>query len=86
MRILKIYLIKIFVDKININIKTMKENKMRAKVNRLTIILDDDEDLYNFLEILYYYKDYCFEHPEIQEYELDRIKIADNLINILKNN
>lgn len=59
---------------------------MRATVNKLTITLDSDEDLYNFLEILYYYKDYCYDHPEIQGYEIDRIKIADKLIGILKNN
>lgn len=57
---------------------------MRVQINQLTIVLDDEEDLYNLLEILYYYKDYCFENPKLQKFQTDKIKFADKLIDVLK--
>ena len=59
---------------------------MRSTLNRITIVLEND-DIYNLWDILSFYKDYCAEHPErVDAVSLGKKELADQLIDILKTN
>lgn len=59
---------------------------MVVKVKQVEIILEND-DVYNMLDILMFYKDYCAEHPERSDaVSLGKKELADKIIAVCENN